>query len=111
MIVTHAMGHPVDMTLDQMKEAVSLGAFIEFAGGFVLGKASPYTVQQNIDAIRALGPDHVILSSDSGQVGQPYPDDMMGLMAGRFRELGVTTAELRKMMVTNPATLLGVPQR
>jgi hypothetical protein len=110
-IVTHAMGHPIDMTLDQMKEAVSLGAVIEFAGGFVLGKNSPYSVQQNVDAIRALGADNVILSSDSGQMGQPYPDDMVVMLAGRLRELGITAVELRKMMIDNPARLLGLPAR
>ena len=110
-VVTHAMGHPVDMSLDQMKEAVAQGAYIEFAGGFVMSKASPHTVQQNVDAIRALGPAHVILSSDSGQVGQPYPDDMIAMMAGRLRELGLTTAELRQMMVDNPAALLGLGSR
>jgi len=108
-LITHAMGHPIDMTLEQMKEAVELGAYIEFAGGFVLSKYSPYSLQQNYDAIRALGPEHVILSSDSGQVGQPYPDDTIAMMAGKLRDLGMTEAELHMMLAENPAKLLGVP--
>lgn len=109
-MVTHAMGHPVDMTLEQMKEAAGLGAYIEFAAGFVLGTQQPGTLQKNFEAIRALGADHVILSSDSGQAGQRYPDDAMAIMAARLRDLGIPAADIRKMMVENPAKLLGLPQ-
>jgi hypothetical protein len=107
-LVTHAMGHPIDMTPEQMKEAAELGAYIEFAGGFVLGKHSPYSLQRQYDAIRAVGPEHVILSSDSGQVGQPYPDDMM---AGNLRELGMTDAELHMMLAGEAMTPVSQERR
>jgi hypothetical protein len=109
-VVTHAMGHPVDMNIAQMKEAVSLGAFIEFVGGFVVGSRAPHSMQQYADAIRELGADHVILSSDSGQENRPYPDDMIAYVAGQLRAKGLTPVELRKIMVENPAILLGIPQ-
>ena len=109
-IVTHAIGHPVNMSLAQMKEAASLGAFIEFVGGFVIGSRAEFTVQNYVDAMREIGFDHVILSSDTGQVNRPYPDDMIAWVAGRLREKGVTTAQLHQIMVENPATLLGIPQ-
>jgi len=109
-VVTHAMGHPVNMTIDQMKEAARMGALIEFCGGFVIGSRAEFTMQQYYDAIRAVGPDHVILSSDSGQMNRPMPDDVMAYVAGQLRAKGMTPAELRKMMVENPARLLGIPQ-
>ncbi len=109
-IVTHAMGHPIDMSLAQMKEAAGLGAFIEFVGGFVIGGRASFNVQQYLDTIRALGADHVILSSDTGQAGRPYPDDTIAYVAGQLRAKGMTSADLRKIIVENPATLLGIPQ-
>ncbi|WP_214624048.1 DUF6282 family protein [Sphingobium nicotianae] len=109
-VVTHAMGHPVNMTIAQMKEAAGLGAFIEFVGGFAVGSRAEFTMQQYYDAIRAVGPEHVILSSDSGQMNRPFPDDMIAYVAGQLRAKGMTTAELHKMMVENPTTLLGLPQ-
>lgn len=107
-VVTHAMAHPVNMTIAQMKEAAQLGAFIEFVGGFVVGSHANLTIPQYRDAIRAIGVDHVILSSDSGQMNRPYPDDMMAYVAGQLRANGMTTAELRRIMVDNPARLLGL---
>lgn len=110
-VVTHAIGHPIDMTMAQMKEAVGLGAYIEFVAGFLVGERASFTVQQYYDAIRALGPEHVILSSDGGQLGRrDMPDELIALVAGQLRVKGLTTAELHRMMVENPATLLGISQ-
>jgi hypothetical protein len=109
-VVTHAIGHPVDMTPAQMKEAAGLGAYIEFVTGFLIGDRATFTVDQYYAAIRDLGPEHVILSSDGGQTGRPMPDEMIAMAAGQLRAKGITAAELHRMMVENPATLLGIPQ-
>lgn len=107
-VVTHAIGPPVNMTLAQMQEAARLGAFIEFAGGMAIGEHFAATPKQNYDAIRAIGPEHVIISSDGGQMNRPYPDDMMALFAGELQRLGMSEADLRLMMAENPAKLLGI---
>jgi hypothetical protein len=109
-LVTHAMGPPVGMNMTQMKEAVALGAYIEFVGGMTMGEHKAFTPKQYLDAIRELGADHVILSSDSGQLNRPFPDETLAIIAGQLKDLGMTSAELHKIMVENPATLLGVPQ-
>jgi hypothetical protein len=109
-VATHAMGHPVSMTVAQMKEAVSQGAYIEFVVNFIQGDRKTFEVKQYVDAIRELGVDHVILSSDGGQIGRPFPDESLAQGAAQLRAAGMTTAELHKMMAENPATLLGVPK-
>jgi hypothetical protein len=106
-VVTHALGPPVGMTMAQMKEAVSLGAYIEFVGGMTMGEHKAFTAKQYFDAIRELGADHVILSSDSGQMNRPAPDETLAIIAGQLKDLGLTAAELHKIMVENPAFLLG----
>ena len=107
-VVTHAIGHPINMTMAQMKEAAGLGAYVEFVAGFLIGERATFTAQQYYDAIRALGPEHVILSSDGGQAGRPMPDEIIAMVAGQLRARGMTTAELHRIMVENPATLLGI---
>ena len=109
-VVTHAMGHPINMSIDQMKEAAGMGAYIEFVAAFTVGSRAEFTMQEYHDAIRAVGIDHVILSSDSGQMNRPMPDDLLAYVAGQLRAKGMTTAELRTMMVENPARLLGITQ-
>ncbi len=102
---------PINMTLAQMKEAAGLGAYIEFVANFLSLERASFTVQQYHDAIRAIGPAHVILSSDGGQINRPFPDDLIAQAALDLREMGLTDAELRTIMVENPATLLSLPQR
>ena len=109
MVATHAIGHPIDMTIAQMKEAVSLGAKIEFVSGFLVGTRGTFTVEQYVAAIRTIGADNIILSSDGGQVGRPKPEEMIALAAGQLLAKGITRAELHKMMVENPAALLSLP--
>jgi hypothetical protein len=108
-LVTHAIGHPIDMSMAQMKEAAALGAYVEFVVGFLQGPRASFTAQQYHDAIREIGPAHIVLSSDGGQANRPFPDDLIAGVAGQLRDLGITASELRQMMVDNPATLLGLP--
>ncbi len=108
-VATHAMGRPINMSVAQMKEAADLGAYIEFVANFVIGARASFTVQQYYDAIREIGPARVILSSDSGQANHPFPDDLLAQAAHVLHEAGLSRAELRAMLVDNPATLLSLP--
>jgi hypothetical protein len=108
-IATHAIGRPINMSMAQMKQAAGLGAYIEFVANFVIGARASFTVQQYYDAIREIGPAHVILSSDSGQANHPFPDDLLAQAADQLHEAGLSHAELRAMMVGNPAALLNLP--
>jgi hypothetical protein len=110
-VATHAIGHPINMSMAQMKEAAGLGAYIEFVANFLTLPRAGFTAPQYHDAIREIGPAHVILSSDGGQANRPFPDDLLAQAAHQLRELGLSDAELRAMMVENPATLLSLPQR
>lgn len=110
-VATHAMGHPIHMSVEQMKQAAELGAYLEFVANFMTGARATFTAQQYHDAIRAIGPAHVILSSDSGQANHPFPDDLLARAAHELLEAGLSRAELRALLVENPATFLGLSQR
>ncbi|MDY6949190.1 MAG: DUF6282 family protein [Pseudomonadota bacterium] len=110
-VATHALGHPINMSMAQMKEAAGLGAYIEFVANFLTLPRSGLTARQYYDAIRQIGPAHVVLSSDGGQANRPPPDDLLAQAAQQLLELGLSHAELRAMLVENPATLLSLPQR
>ena len=71
MVVTHAMFTPVLMNVEQMKQAASLGAFLEFAGGRPSGPDAAARLARFAEAIRAIGVDRVILSTDLGQPNNP----------------------------------------
>ena len=109
MIVTHAINTPVSMTAAQMKEAASLGAFIEFVGGAPEGQGAAARMDGIAKAIREVGVASSILSSDLGQQGNPLPPDGFGTFIEALRSRGFSDRDLDAMSKQNPARLLGLP--
>jgi hypothetical protein len=109
MIVTHAIQAPVLMDVAQMKEAASLGAFIEFVGGSPEGQGAAARMDGMAAAIRQVGVASSILSSDLGQQGNPLPPDGFGAFIEALRARGFSDRDLDVMAKQNPARLLGLP--
>src|SRR5262245_38340061 len=109
MIVTHAIGAPILMSVEQMREAAKLGAFVEFVGSNVTSADSEARLQQFADAIRKVGPEFCILSSDLGQKGNPLPPDGFGQFLAAMHARGFSEQEIARMSKQNPARLLGLP--
>jgi hypothetical protein len=108
MIVTHAIQPPVSMDVPQMKEAASLGAFIEFVGGSPEGQGAAARIDGIAAAIRQVGAASSILSSDLGQQGNPLPPDGFGAFIDALRMRGFSDRDLDVMAKQNPARLLGL---
>jgi hypothetical protein len=109
MIVTHAMNTPVSMSVPDMQEAASLGAFIEFVGGSLTAADAEARMNRYTEAIRQIGPESCILSSDLGQPGNPLPPDGFGEFLVSLRRRGFTSQDVDRMAKQNPARLLGLP--
>jgi hypothetical protein len=109
MVVTHAMNAPVLMTVPQMQEAAKIGAFIEFVGGSLAGGDADARMSRYADAIRRIGPESCILSSDLGQPGNALPPDGFGAFLLAMRARGFSEQEVARMARENPARVLGVP--
>ena len=109
MVVTHAMNEPILMSVPQMQEAARLGAFIEFVGSNVGNQDGPARMDRFADAIRQIGPEFCILSSDLGQMGNPLPAPGFGAFLAAMRARGFSREDVDRMSRSNPATLLGLP--
>jgi hypothetical protein len=107
-LVTHGMLPPVNMSVSQMREAARLGGKIEFVYNALTGLTKVFELQQYVDAIRAVGPENCVLSSDLGQPGNPLHPDGFSAFLKTLKEAGFTTAELDTMAKHNPALLLGL---
>jgi hypothetical protein len=108
MVVTHATFTPVLMTVPQMQEATKLGAFIEFVGGAPAGARAADRIDTLAEAMRRVGPEFSIVSSDLGQAGNPLPPDGFGEFLVALRARGFTDQEIDRMAKQNPAKLLGL---
>jgi hypothetical protein len=107
-VVTHAMNPPIEMSVTQMQEAAKLGAFIEFVGGSLATPDAPARMDKFADAIKKIGPEFCILSSDLGQQGNALPTDGFAAFLGAMRARGLTEQQIDRMSKQNPATLLGL---
>jgi hypothetical protein len=109
MVVTHAMNPPVLMDVRQMQEAAATGAFIEFVAGSLAASDAAARMDRYADAIRRIGPQFCILSSDLGQKENPLPADGFAGFLQAMRDKGFADADLDAMARRNPARLLGLP--
>lgn len=103
-VVTHAINRLVGMSIPQMQEAAKLGAYLEF----VYVKPGTEEAKAHVNAIRAVGPEHCILSSDLGQANNPlHPDGLLALYQ-YLAQQGFTQGEIDRMAKVNPAKVLGL---
>ena len=113
-IVTHPVLDSVGMNLEQMKRAVDMGAYLEFVSGFV---RTEEMVNASVEAMREVGVENCIVSSDRGQGRGPEGHEspaathLEGLVqaADVLREHGFSESDLDLMFKENPARLLGLP--
>jgi ABC-type molybdate transport system substrate-binding protein len=107
-VVTHAMNDPIRMTVPQMQEAAKLGALVEFVGGNIGDAYGKARMDRFADAIKKIGPEFCILSSDLGQKGNPLPTDGFAAFLGAMKARGLTDQDIDRMARRNPAQLLGL---
>ncbi len=115
-LVTHPLLESVGMNIEQMRQAVAMGAYLEFVSSFA---NEEQTIEEYAKAIRDIGAEHCIVSSDRGQgrgeEGHDSPAmshvEGLALAAQALRENGFSEAELDLMFKTNPARLLGLEPR
>jgi hypothetical protein len=115
-VCTHADYDPINMTVEEQREAARLGAYIEHAyTGVVLGPESPVerfrlwrgtSVEQMAAAIRAVGAERCILSSDLGAAPLVRPAEGYLAFVQQLWALGIRDRELDLMARRNPAQLL-----
>ena len=103
-LVTHAMSTPVNMSIADMQAAVKLGAFLEL----VWVRPGSEAAANYVKAIRAVGPEYIVLSSDLGQTNNPLHPDGLLAMYQYLVSQGISVAEIDRMAKVNPAKLLGL---
>ncbi|MEZ5709294.1 MAG: DUF6282 family protein [Blastomonas sp.] len=107
-IITHPGLGPMftDPSMEQLKQAVALGGYVEIVTSELTGTRR----ERFVETIRAIGPAHVVVASDSGLVGTPNHPDAMVLAIRVLRDSGFSEADLDLMFRRNPARLLGLPE-
>jgi len=105
-VVTHATAFGIP--LEVQRRAAELGALVEQCGNVMFREegAEEATVAI-LDEVRALGPEHVVLSTDLGQIANPPPPVGLGRWIERFLDVGFSSADVELMVRENPRAALG----
>lgn len=116
----HALGirkimvdHPnyiVNSSIEQMRHWAELGAYIEHIACLYASKSklAALDVRKAAEIIRAIGPEHTIISSDFGQKKNGDPVEGLSSFLKDLYDCGITVDELEQMISANPSTLLGL---
>ncbi len=113
-LITHPHAEAPGLSLDQMQKLARLGAQIELAYLSYLKNPESHlshlqsgkhvSVEQMVNTIHTVGADHVILTSDLGQSGNPVPTDGLIQFINLLINNGVTPDEIKKMVKDNPGS-------
>jgi len=108
-LVTHPEWAPTFYSIEQQKILVACGN-VMFERCFVstthrCGFVPFETIEH---AIAGTGVENTVLSTDLGQPDTPSPVDGLRAYAERLRATGFSPDDIRRMMQTNPARLLGL---
>lgn len=111
-IITHPMslGFGPTASIDEQKSMVREGVFIEHCLIATMPTSDHLEPKKIAQAIREVGPEYCILSTDFGQIVNPPPVEGMRMFIEIMLSYGITEDEIVTMIKINPARALGLPE-
>ncbi len=117
-VVTHALSVPGGATDEQIKQMADMGAIIEctWLGQLSAAQIQPargapqrrVTVAEYARVIRLIGAEHVLISSDMGQMRNPPHVQAMRAFILALKNEGLSKEQIDLVARKNPAKLLGL---
>jgi len=106
-VVTHPEFTSQQLSVDVQRSLAERGALMERC--FTTAHSGKITWDLLYENIRAVGPEHSVLSSDLGQPFNPPVEDGLALLADRLLQNGFTEDEVRVMAVENTRRVAAAP--
>ena len=103
-IITHVDFPSTFYTVEEQKELLKSGAFVEHC--YTTPATGKVAWDVAVEQIRAIGKDRVVLTTDLGQATAVYPDEGLALFGQKLLSNGFSEADVRTMIVKNPASLI-----
>ena len=106
-VVDHPFSPFVDLSIEQMQQVTRAGVWLNFTYDELspLLGVDPFRMYQ---AIRAVGVEHVTLSSDCGEPLFPNSVEAMRQMRAYMRAYGLSEEEVRRTTRDNPEVVVGL---
>jgi hypothetical protein len=106
-VLTHPFFAPPSCSIEQIKQAVDMGAFVEFCAGNALSpipKSIPIDLYK--EAIDAVGSKQLVISSDTGQPRKTLAPETMRMFGQTLVYKGVAEKDVEAMLCHNYDKLL-----
>jgi hypothetical protein len=104
-VVTHPEFPTQRLPVETQRELAARGALLERC--FTTPHTGKVTWEEWLANIRAVGPEHSVLSTDLGQVPNPPVEDGLALLVDRLLAAGFAEDEVVTMAVTNTRRVAG----
>lgn len=104
LVITHPTFSSIALSKEEQKELAELGAFMDLCFG-VITPMYGATWEMIYEQIRYVGHENFIISSDLGQVNNPFPDEGLLELVKNLSQNGFSKEEIRKMTAGNTSFL------
>ncbi len=95
-------------SVQEQRELAELGAFLEHTAIHIQPNRFLISPEKLSQQIRAVGAQHIIISSDCGQLKNPTPAQGMRIIIEKLLDCGIKEEELKLMVRENPASLIAI---
>lgn len=107
-VVTHVGFVTAALSFEDQKWMADKGAFLELCYSSLSPAWLCTTIEDVVENIVRVGPEHYILASDLGQIHNPSPVEGLRIYIMMLLERGLNSDQIRTMVKYNPERLFGL---
>lgn len=107
-LITHAEWNPPGLSIQEQRWLVDEGASIEHSFTPCMPCYMRINPDKIAEAVRAVGSENCVMSTDFGQLFNPHPIEGMRMFIQTMLRSGLTRKEVVAMTIETPSTLLGI---
>ena len=101
--------HPLEVAgIDDLREMIALGAYLEYTFLHCMPSVNKTTPDGLVSAVRTLGVEHCLVTTDFGQWVNPPPAEGMRMAIAALLDAGLKADEVTILVKTNPLRLVGL---
>ncbi len=108
-VLTHPHEQAIAMEERTMKELSTNGVWIEICAipDIDRSEGDVYpTIEEIARFISSVGPEHILLASDTGQTSNPFPSTVLSEYCRRLYRFGIPITAFEQMLIDNPRKIL-----
>ncbi len=109
-LFAHPFNRAIAGSIDDQKEIAARGGYVEHCFITTMPMHQKIDISRIVEAIREVGPEHTVLTTDGGQNWNPPVPELMRMYIASLLHLNVDGESIRKMVQENPAKILGLKE-